>query len=426
MRDTVYRNLVADKTHSSSSDSSGSSGGEGKGTSDGDDDEEPDTGFGTPLELPLTGVNGSDSVCLNDWCAPMLSSVNYSSDPRKFMVLGLDTANRACYRDYDGTGWDGDRWTPLDGELESQPSAVAVIQGRVWVFGVEKNSLEMRIRTRHGSTFDPTWGGMAGRCYSPPAVCSPGVNSVLMLTTKFGQGIGWRRFIDGDWDDPREEEWEGGEDHELASSPVAACMDSGGLHAVAYGNKEKDLSGSFELMIKRGNATGFDDWQYVGGDFKGDPAVAVVNETRLDFVGVGKDGDMYHATWADLDSSWKLVGDDGPRSIGGGKFVSTASLLVTGSDRLDVVAVGDDGALRHRALRGWDWGDGWEDLGGFFNSAPHTRRLSDTQVAVFGIGPEDYVIHGLFSTGDGDSWGEGEWYHDKGHMSTKGQRSGYS
>ena len=393
--------------------------------------------FGSPISLPPSDADASESVCAKEgWCPSILSSVKPSSDSPDFMLFARSTDDEACFREHDGTEWTDDDWTCLDGGIESQPALAVQVQDRVHVFAVQKETLSMRIKTRRGNAWVPGWGDLKGTCYSPPTVCSQETGQMVVWTTSEKQEVAYKRYADEDWTPNMDASWDRAVTGRLASSPVGVCLGPESVHVVAYGNKDDDSTGPFELMIKRGNDTKFDYWEYVGGDFRGDPAAVAMSDERIDFVGVGKDGDMYHATWADPDS-WRLEGNDGPQSIGGikdGKFVSQPSLLATDEDRLDVVVVGDDAQLWHHALKGSKWADEWELLGGWFNSAPHLRRLSDSEVVVFGIGPDNEVIHRAFKTDDGYSWVDAggsswrmnEWYSDNGTMATSWLRSGNS
>ncbi|KAK0644441.1 hypothetical protein B0T16DRAFT_417678 [Cercophora newfieldiana] len=127
---------------------------------------------------------------------------------------------------------------------------------------------------------------------------------------------------------------------------------------------------------------------------------------------------MWHRGWSEETGFWNGT------SLGG-RFVSVAAAFSTGTSRLDVLAVGTDGTLRHKARVDDVWG-AWEDLGGFFNSAPKVVRPvgMDGRVVVFGVGPGGAIIHAVYALGDKPLWGAQQWYSDGGVMSVKGHRAG--
>jgi hypothetical protein len=190
------------------------------------------------------------------------------------------------------------------------------------------------------------------------------------------------------------------------------------VDVVIYGGREGTIHSMF---YRRWNSTGgWDaDWNTdAWGDFKGDPAV-VSEGDQVAYLGIARrDGAMWHR-------GWNEAAGLGKEENLGGEFESVAAGFATGTSRLDVLAVGTNGSLRHKARVGDLWGE-WEDLGGRFNSAPKVVRPvgMEGRVAVFGIGPGGAIIHAVFAVGDKHLWGAQQWYSDGGVMTTKGHRAG--
>jgi hypothetical protein len=90
--------------------------------------------------------------------------------------------------------------------------------------------------------------------------------------------------------------------------------------------------------------------------------IAVVSwgADRLDMVALGTDNAIYHRAWDGqwVPSEWERLG---------GVFVSPPAVVSWGADRLDIFGIGTDNHMYHKAWYG-QWTPGWEDLGGVFVS----------------------------------------------------------
>lgn len=122
--------------------------------------------------------------------------------------------------------------------------------------------------------------------------------------------------------------------------------------------------------------------------------------TALTFFGIGVDYAMYHfscstsAGYSPLDSL-------------GGSFASIPSVIVSKDGfRIDVVVLGRDGRIKHRALKGSTWGPEWEDLGGFGNSAPLAVYVdsSPQHVSLFVIGQSGDLTFTTWEVNESISW----------------------
>jgi hypothetical protein len=130
---------------------------------------------------------------------------------------------------------------------------------------------------------------------------------------------------------------------------------------------------------------------------------------------------MYYAEWSTTTTNYSKT-----ETIGG-SFESAPHILVTGNRRLDVLAVGTDNKLMHKARVGGTWAGDWEPLGGYFNSVPMAFQSDsggEPWIAVFGLGPNGHMIHGRWTATDEFNWGEGQWFDDAGDISPSWFRAG--
>ncbi|KAH7326171.1 hypothetical protein B0I35DRAFT_127429 [Stachybotrys elegans] len=202
----------------------------------------------------------------------------------------------------------------------------------------------------------------------------------------------------------------------VASSPAVACTRRW-MDLVAYGNRT-----NHEVMIQRWNGSDWDGWKRGGGSFQGDPSIIATSDERTHFFGINE-GELYHAGWRGSD----LTGDGPDLNFTnlGGDFVSVANLLEMGPRRVDILALGTNGRLQHNTLTDHEQVGEWEELGGFLSSAPTSVRLND-KVAVFGVGTDGQVLHGIWEMNSNGSWGNGQWFVDGGNFSTSWYRTGAS
>lgn len=141
-------------------------------------------------------------------------------------------------------------------------------------------------------------------------------------------------------------------------------------------------------------------WQPVGGCFLCAPAVCswagdINTPLRLDVVGVGMDRQMYHRGW--LNGQWV----DGWEGIGGG-FDSTPSMVSWGENRLDIFALGTDDQMYHKWWDGNAWGPSqtdWQPLGETFISAPTAVAPAANSLHIFGLGTDGQMLHKAWNGG---------------------------
>jgi hypothetical protein len=114
-----------------------------------------------------------------------------------------------------------------------------------------------------------------------------------------------------------------------------------------------EVGGGWSAWVSFGNA---------GVGFQDHPAVAASADGRLELFITGNNGKLYHAWQTEASNGWNfwdpLGGNNGPRVVNG------PAVAPSGDGRLEVFALGSDGALRHIwqtvASNGWS---NWNTLG---------------------------------------------------------------
>lgn len=342
------------------------------------------------------------------------------------IIFGRGNDKAFWYRQLDRDGWSGD-WQSLGGAFIGQPTSVSIREGRVDVAGVCQD-LEVRTKSYQNGVWDEQWTGLSGECSTQPVSTSYGTDKLSMLCVgadhkldlKYYKGR-WGPSLTGDWQDLS---------GYLSSTPA---LDSGGddrVDIVAYGYSDGDSSNESEyaMMYKRYEDGDWQDWEASWGEFKGEPAILATSVNQTEYFGVASNGELWHNTWNREQTSSVKVREEASRPSNlpseyttpenlGGNFESSPLALAIDDTRIDVLVVGDDDRLKHKARVNDEWASEWEDLGGYFNSAP-LAWVNGSEVAIFGLGPNGTAIHGLFSVGNDMAWGEGSWFSDEGIFSS--------
>jgi len=349
--------------------------------------------------------------------------ITYSAfvEPRPSSFATANTTNATPTATSTTHGWKSG-WQSLGGTFLSQPAASSMRPGRIDVFGIWTDSTT-RVKTFKDGVWDVEWTSLGGVCGSPPVTCSYGTdnNNVVIVGSDhavyhkyLNNGNNWGPSLGGEWEE--QNGWVS------SSADVGCAISAGGVvrfEIVAYGKgatpETAETHGMFFMRFNSSHKWD-SDWSGGLGSFRGDPTI-VASSDRTDYFGIGTDSAVYTASWTQPDGMSTLM------SLGGDSQSAVAA-YATGL-RLDVLVVGNDTRLKHLARIDGSWGRAWEDLGGYFNSAPKPVVLNDTAVAVFGMGPDGSVIHGVFSTDAAAwEWGQGLWYSDEGHMSPGWFRQG--
>jgi hypothetical protein len=369
--------------------------------------------------------NASASVCINTIC-PQIIAVPQNYDGRlNIFARGSDNLIHWRYRpDAAGTEWK----TIPNVEFISQPSAIAWGFGQVQVTAISSDKSTGQTAAK-GNVFTnwiqpaargdfsgwqnlgETAAGAVPLCVVPkdtykadyPAgttLSSP--NRVDAWTVESHNKGMMHNYWEPDknvWmSDGVSNAWDitGGENQVVGSIPAVTCRDDEIQHDVVVYTTSKEAK--FRAYSqKNGN---WSDWEDVfqGAKFAGDPVTVAVGSDRFDFFGIDATTKvLQHATWTSKDKFSALEG------VGDVKLSSVPSIMVTGTDRLDVVALGPDVNVVHQTLIGSAWNNDWEIVGDSLvsNSAPvvSSFKCDDTGsdcTAVLVLGLDNELKFGYF------------------------------
>jgi murein DD-endopeptidase MepM/ murein hydrolase activator NlpD len=133
-------------------------------------------------------------------------------------------------------------------------------------------------------------------------------------------------------------------------------------------------------------------WESLGGVLNSGAEATSWGPNRLDVFAVGTDGAAYQKSW------------DGSRWSGwaslGGKLSSDPAAVSVAANRIDLFARGTDDALWQRSFDGTRWG-AWQSLGGVLASGPAAAAMGSGQIDVFALGSDSSLYHRHF---DGSAW----------------------
>ncbi|KAH9886610.1 hypothetical protein F4778DRAFT_758485 [Xylariomycetidae sp. FL2044] len=340
--------------------------------------------------------DGAVSVCRESTCNQILSAVSFNDELHVFAVGG----EKAMWsKVHDGSSW-ADDWTNLDGRFGGQPAAVAWNDNtRITVFGLEESGTVTRKEFQNGS-----WGGQ----WNPMRnVGSSAIGACHVDTDGIDRPDVWVRNANGSNNlihdfyardrgvySDEDAAWELGAGGNSWSSPAAVCRDSATYHNLfIYDENQRSVQHNYFSGEKL-----WSGWDDRGGAFQGDPVAVAMSNARVDFFGLGEDGDLYWFAWSS--------GQYSPLQSLGGKFLSIPSVVATNQDRIDVVAVGSDDRLKHRSLKGSSWAPAWDDLGMWANSAPlivqHGSQPS--RIGLFVLGEDRDLMYAAWEITDDLSW----------------------
>ncbi|RSL78847.1 hypothetical protein CEP52_017595 [Fusarium oligoseptatum] len=333
--------------------------------------------FGTPT---VVSESLPPSACLSSMCPQMLSAASFGNPPTTFL-FGRGADQAIWYRQADEQGWIT-RWTSLGGAFVSPPTSLSIRKGRIDVFAVDE-SQEVRFKTFQ----EGKW----------PSATSFGVDK-LSLVCVDADHRPQLKYYKGHWG-PKDSVWQDLGDW-LFNTPALASGALDRVDMVGYGVLEGQTGGAqrssnHSMIYKRYNTTGWLDWEGGWGSFKGDPGIAAVANDQIEYFGVDRNGAMWHNAWLPTERPASASVRHGtnltnlppeytdPENLGG-NFTSAPFTFATDKLRLDVLAVGIDGRLKHQSRIGKSWAGGWEDLGGHFESAPLALTLGNAREMALG------------------------------------------
>ncbi|KAK1757081.1 hypothetical protein QBC47DRAFT_174829 [Echria macrotheca] len=379
----------------------------------------PAAAFGTPIAFPTPAAGETPlSTCQGTVCPQLLATAQFATPATTFLfALGSDSA--IWVRAVSNGSWESE-WTSLGGNFISQPAAASMRDGRVDVFGVWAEDKSVRFKTFQNGVWEKEYTNLGGRASTAVTVCSRARDNLHVLVLDGGSDVYQKHVDDGvNWLPAQFGKWE--QLGSYASSTVdMACVNEGGVQRidlVAYGRGKPGYSFTFK---KWDNVTAeWSGWVNATGSLRGDPAI-VSTPDRADLFGVAENGTLWTQSWIRATGAFTEGIDLG------GDFQSASAAVATGSSRVDVVVVGTDAQVWHKARIDGVWGTDWDSLGGYFNSAPRIVMMDRQrgEAVIFGLGPNGTIIHTAVTVGSGYKWGARQWFSDGGSMSAKWFRLG--
>ncbi|KAK4216434.1 hypothetical protein QBC37DRAFT_279424 [Rhypophila decipiens] len=412
-------------TSSGDRDGNGNGGtGNGNGNGNGDGDGTVDQGSPTSVFNPTapTDAGGSSSsatatvqsrsICHGRVCPSMLSVVQFSNLPTAY-IFGRGQDSHIWYRQTDGDKWISN-WEMLDGsQMRNQPSAASTEDGQMQVFAYAKN-FTIQYRNYTEGKWSDEWAVVGLSSGSPPytTVCRfSGLELEVYIrgpdSTVYRN---WFRAPQGTWNGWEQHDWGAS----FSSDSTVGC--TGAMFRLAV----LGYDGSKQPLLTKTWSGKWGGWTNIGGDFRGYLAMASRNSEEFLTFGIkAGSGSMAYHNWTRIRDS-----ADDPNTqivdLGEQAFQSVPVPLVMSANRVDLLAIGTDDRLKHRALIGQTWSPkDWQDLGGAFNSTPAVVWLAKDKVSVYGLGVNGNVFHGSWTVDmDKFEWaGDGGWMSDKMNMS---------
>ncbi|KAK5996322.1 hypothetical protein PT974_03077 [Cladobotryum mycophilum] len=369
--------------------------------------------FGVPTSIATT--QAKPSICNQAVCPPVLSFAQVTNG-KNWFLFGLGNDNAIWYREAGENKWLSG-WTTLGGSFKSQPAAISSKAGRVDVFSTWSDG-SIRAKTYQGNTWAGDWLNLGGESGSAPAVASPGDGTMTVLGLNSGQEMVLKSYNGTSWQPSPSAAWTVPKSGYLSASPVGAASPNGRIDIVSYGSFDPNPHDLGWIHITEGVVKGWEGNALAAPNlgYAGDPTIISTNNAS-DAFGIGTNNQVYQTTWTNATGYGK------PQTLGGA-VKSTPFVLATDTDRLDALAISTSGNLIHKARINGAWAPSWEDLGGFFNSAPLAVQPGKDWVAVWGLGPTGTVIHGNWSATNNATWGAGQWFDDGGNLTMDWFRAG--
>jgi hypothetical protein len=151
--------------------------------------------------------------------------------------------------------------------------------------------------------------------------------------------------------------------------------------------------------LKLDNPPALNPYDDLGGDLVNNPVVVSWDHDRLDVFAVGSDGALYHKAW----DGGQWLPSSGLESLGG-IILGSPAVASWDHDRLDIFVIGTDRALYHKAWDGSQWlpsATGYDRLGGVILGSPAVASWDHDRLDIFVVGTDGGLYHKAW---DGSQW----------------------
>lgn len=315
----------------------------------------------------------------------LLAAVQHKGDVYVF-ARGLDLSIRHRVLSGSDSTWKGpwENWVGTGDTFVGPPTAVAWKpweDARLHVFAPANNGKYNVLAAGYMNGSHPaTWENLGESTATPVSLClipkgfvSSAAGSperidqwVVNRTTKMIAHNFWNSAIENFQEPATYADWEVSPSVQASASTLAmVCRRDDPIHTVVM-----YASGTDSVRFRHYTAENrlWNSWVDIGGDFVGDPVLLQTTDMSFQFFGINSTGMMQNFIWSNVTG----VGYRPPWVHLGGNFSSMPSAMVSDANplELDVVALGTDGNLKHKAFRNESWVREWEDLNVTASSAP--------------------------------------------------------
>lgn len=152
-------------------------------------------------------------------------------------------------------------------------------------------------------------------------------------------------------------------------------------------------------------------WSSIGGISIANPAITSWSAQRLDIVVVGSDKSLWHRAWdfslRDENNGWTEW------ETLNGSYLYSPAMVSWSANRLDIFAIDANSSMVFRAWEGDHWSAEWLSLGNYFVSSPSLVSWGPGRLDVFALDKWHQMRH----RASDDKW-KG-WQHDFSIVGTK-------
>lgn len=341
---------------------------------------------------------------LTEYAGSSISTTSWGFN--RMDVYGVDTRGNLAHQFWDGYQWNPayDKTETLGNDVGSVPTAVSRAAGTTDVFQIAKN----------GSLMHQYWDGTGWRPSSddfdslegdldlhiPLSATVNGANAIDV----FGKGDEdnniYHKYYDGSSWQPQDG---------LENLGDGSTQFNSGPAAVSWGPNRTDI---FALDTRHrlihqywDGTTWLKTWEVLGNaQLVSTPTAISWGVNRLDIFGVdAHSGGLFHLYWDGSQwSDWEDFGTpDADIGLSGTSPVAATSWS---ANRIDVVALGTDGAYYYKYWDGSQWqpsAKGFIPKGGEFASAPAVVSWGKDRLDIYGVGKSDGMLKHMTWYGDG-------------------------
>ena len=350
---------------------------------------------------PLSSIGG-----------PSISTISWGYN--RMDIYGSDGQGNVTHQYWDGYQW-GPKYNEIEtlgGGFDSPPTAVSPAEGKMDVFSVGADkSLQHKYYDGHSwqpseSTFNSLGGTLDGN--EVVAVTVNGSNP-LDIFGKGTDGSIYHKYWDGSSWQPQGDTMDNlGDGTQFLHGPAA----------VSWGPNRTDIfaiNDDYKMVHQYWDGTTWlSEWESLSdNEFTDTPTAISWGANRLDIFGVEYEtGALLHNVWDGSQwSGWENLGT-ASATVG---FTGTVAATSWSVNRIDIVALGTDGAYYYKFYDGSKWQpseDSFIAKGGSFASSPSVVSWGVDRLDMYGVGSDSMLKH--------MTWYGSGWYPDFASWETLG------